>query len=274
VPEVDEKRLEELVAEAGRVLDEVVGDFDRWLGAASQVNKGFGDFATAADLAIEERVAAALRERTGIDVHGEEHGGPDLRSGAVWVLDPIDGTANYSMRIPLTGILLALIQDGEPVAGLTWLPFLGQRWVGHGDQLWCNGRRQPRLTRTRMADIAVAFGQVRRSRRHERYPTRFRFALLDELSANTLRVRMFGSTAVDLAWVAGGICGGAVIFGDRPWDNAAGVCLVRAAGGVATDLEGRPWRLDSPSVLAAAPGAHEELLAAIRSVGTPDSFTD
>ena len=84
---------------------------------------------------------------------------------------------------------------------------------------------------------------------------------------------MCGATGVDLAYAAAGILDGAVVFGHHPWDNAAGVALVRAAGGVVTDLAGRPWNIESGSVLAAAPGVHEELLELVTTVAESEGVT-
>jgi myo-inositol-1(or 4)-monophosphatase len=100
-----------------------------------------------------------------------------------------------------------------------------------------------------------------------RIPGRYRFDVLGALSRLSSRVRMHGSTGVDLAYTAAGVLGGAVVFGHNPWDNAPGAALVRAAGGVVTDLAGERWTITSGSVLAAAPGVHQELLAMIADVG-------
>lgn len=267
---VDDRNLDALTAEAARILDESVADFRRWLGAPGVVHKAPGDFATQADLDIEDRVSAALLERTGIPVHGEERGGPDLSTGTSWVLDPIDGTANYSRGLPLTGTLLALVSDGEPIAGMTWLPLLDERWVATRNSLRRNGIPVPPRPAEKLAEVTVAFGQLR-ANPGQPYATEFRFAALEALSRRTLRVRMFGSTAVDLAWTAGGSCGGALVFGDKPWDNCAGVCQIRAAGGVVTDLDGNPWTLDSSSVLAASPGVHQEIVDLLHDLRRHDS---
>ena len=85
-------------------------------------------------------------------------------------------------------------------------------------------------------------------------------------------MRMHGATGVDLAYVAAGILGGAISFGHHIWDHAAGVALVRAAGGVVTDLAGAEWTVTSQSALAAAPGVHERLLDIVKSVGAPEEF--
>ena len=83
---------------------------------------------------------------------------------------------------------------------------------------------------------------------------------------------MHGATGLDLAYVSSGILSGAISFGHHIWDHAAGVALVRAAGGIVTDLAGVPWTVASKSALAAAPGVHERMLEIVRSVGVPEDY--
>lgn len=254
-----------LLAVASEILDSAAPRFVQGLGAPSAVEKGRGDFATALDLELERTLSDVLLERTGIGVHGEEFGGPSLESGTAWVLDPIDGTFNYSAGHPLSGILLSLVHDGTPVLGLTWLPLLGRRYAAAVDgPLLLDGKPLPPLASGTLADAMIGFGAFNVDSRG-RIPGRFRFDLLGALSRLSGRVRMHGSTGIDLAFTASGVLGGAVVFGHHPWDNAAGVALVRAAGGVVTDLRGEPWTITSGSVLAAAPGVHEELLEMINT---------
>jgi myo-inositol-1(or 4)-monophosphatase len=254
-----------LLAIASEVLDSVVPRFVQGIGAPSAVDKGRGDFATELDLELERTVSASLVERTGIAVHGEEFGGPELGSGISWVLDPIDGTFNYSAGHPLSGILLALVEDGVPVLGLTWLPLLGRRYAAAvGGPLLLDGDPLPPMEPGKLAEAMIGFGAFNLDA-HGRIPGRFRFDLLGALSRLSGRLRMHGSTGIDLAFTASGVLGGAVVFGHHPWDNAAGVALVRAAGGVVTDLRGDEWTITSGSVLAAAPGVHSELLDMINT---------
>ncbi|MGY2030350.1 inositol monophosphatase family protein [Nocardia gipuzkoensis] len=263
------QELSRLLAEASEVLDSVRSRFIEGIGAPSAVTKGRNDFATELDLELERTVSAELRRRTGIEVHGEEFGGPQLTSGTAWVLDPIDGTFNYSSGHPLSGMLLALVRDGEPVLGLTWLPLLGRRYAAMtGGPVLLDGKPLPPLPRGKLAEAMIGFGTFNVDS-HGRIPGQFRFDLLGPLSRLSSRVRMHGSTGIDLAFTASGVLGGTIVFGHHPWDNAAGVALVRAAGGVVTDLVGRPWTITSGSVLAAAPGVHEELLDMICAVADP-----
>lgn len=264
--------LDALVVEASAILDTAAEPFLAGHRADSAVPKKGNDFATEVDLAIERQVVAALVEATGIDVHGEEFGGPALDLPWVWVLDPIDGTINYAAGSPMAAILLGLLHNGEPVAGLTWLPFTDERYTAvTGGPLMKNGVAQPSLAPAELSDTLVAAGSFSADSRG-RFPGRYRAAVLENLSRVSSRLRMHGSTGIDLAYVADGILGGAISFGSHVWDHAAGVALVRAAGGVVTNLAGEPWTTASRSALAAAPGVHAEIIEILRSTGEPEDY--
>jgi myo-inositol-1(or 4)-monophosphatase len=269
---VDLVDLDALVAEAAAILDDAVAPFIAGRRADSAVGKRAGDFATEVDLAIERRVVDALVSATGIDVHGEEFGGADVDSRWVWVLDPIDGTFNYAAGSPMAGILLGLLHDGDPVVGLTWLPFMGECYTAVSDgPLMKNGVPQPSLSRAELADSMIGIGTFNVDSRG-RIPGRYRLAVLENLSRVSFRLRTHGATGIDLAYVADGILGGAISFGDQVWDHAAGVALVRAAGGLVTNLAGEQWTPDSWSALAAAPGVHAQMLDILRRIGGPDEY--
>jgi myo-inositol-1(or 4)-monophosphatase len=266
--------LEELAATAAEILDAAAPFFGAALGAAPTVHKGLGDFATQADLALEARVGAALREATGIDVHGEEGGGPALTNGTAWVLDPIDGTANYSRGLVLTGINLALVVDGEPVIGLTWLPLLDERYVAvSGGRVRRNGEELAPLASAALADVVVAPGYpVSSGEPPQGFPTDYRMAVLRAFGERCLRIRVLGSSALDFAWVSSGVLGVAIAFGNHAWDTAPGACLVRAAGGEAYDLNGAPHRLASRSMIAVGPGLADEALGILQALGDPADY--
>jgi myo-inositol-1(or 4)-monophosphatase len=264
--------LDALVTEASAILDAAAEPFIAGHGAESAVSKRGDDFATNVDLEIERQVVDALVKTTGIDVHGEEFGGAEIDSPWVWILDPIDGTFNYAAGSPMAAILLGLLHDGDPVAGLTWLPFTGERYVAvSGGPLMKNGVPQARLAKVELTDSVIGIGTFNADSRG-RFPGRYRLAVLEELSRVSSRLRMHGATGIDLAYVADGILGGAISFGHHVWDHAAGVALVRAAGGVVTNLAGDEWTPDSRSALAAAPGVHGQILEILRKVGRPDEY--
>lgn len=269
---VEPGKLAALLATAADVLDDVSAAFIDGHRADSAVRKQGNDFATEVDLAIERRVVAALTEQTGIGVHGEEFGGAPIDSELVWVLDPIDGTFNYAAGSPMAAILLGLLADGEPVGGLTWLPFTGNRYIAAaGGPLRDNGTELPTLTRSTLTDSIVGI-QTYNIDSRGRFPGRYRAEVLANLSRVSSRVRMHGATGVDLAYVAAGVLGGAISFGHHIWDHAAGVALVRAAGGIVTDLAGQSWTAQSKSALAAAPGIHEQILELVAAAGSPEDY--
>jgi myo-inositol-1(or 4)-monophosphatase len=236
------------------------------------VAKKGNDFATEVDLSIERQVVDALVSATGIGVHGEEFGGDAIDSPLVWVLDPIDGTFNYAAGSPMAAILLGLLRDGEPVAGLTWLPFTGQRYTAViGEPLHYNGAAQAPLEPISIGETLVGFGTFNINSRG-RFPGRYRLAILENLSRECSRPRMHGATGVDLAFVANRVLGGAISFGDHVWDYAAGVALIRAAGGVVTDLFGKDWAVGSQSAVAGAPGVHERLIEIVHAAGRPEDY--
>jgi myo-inositol-1(or 4)-monophosphatase len=269
---LDTADLDALVAEASKILDAAAQPFLDGHRAGSAVRKGSNDFATEVDLALERQITDGLVSATGIGVHGEEFGGPPIASPLVWVLDPIDGTFNYAAGSPMAAILLGLLRDGEPVAGLTWLPFTDQRYTAvSGGPLLRNGVAQPALNPTELSESLVGIGTFNVEWRG-RFPGRYRLAVLQGLSRVTSRPRMHGATGIDLAYVADGVLGGALSFGDHIWDHAAGVAMVRAAGGIVTDLAGAPWTWQSRSALAAAPGVHGEILEILTTAGAPEDY--
>jgi myo-inositol-1(or 4)-monophosphatase len=218
---LDTADLDALVSEAAVILDAAAKPFIAGHRAHSAVRKKGNDFATEVDLAIERQVVDALVSATGIGVHGEEFGGAAIDSPLVWVLDPIDGTFNYAAGSPMAAILLGLLRDGEPVAGLTWLPFMDQRYTAVvGNPLYANGVARQPLRSAELADSIVGIGTFNVEWRG-RFPGRYRLGVLENLSRECSRARMHGATGIDLAYTAAGILGGAISFGDHIWDHAA-----------------------------------------------------
>src|ERR1700751_1193209 len=180
--------LDKLVVEASAILDAAIETFVAGHRADSAVSKRGDDFATNVDLEIERQVVDALVKTTGIDVHGEEFGGAEIDSPWVWILDPIGGTFNYAAGSPMAAILLGLLHDGDPVAGLTWLPFTGERYVAvSGGPLMKNGVPQAPLAKVELTDSMIGVGTFNADSRG-RFPGRYRLAVLEELSRGAYRV--------------------------------------------------------------------------------------
>ena len=195
----------EALALATRVLDEVTPRFVEGVGAKGIQNKGSrNDFATELDLELERRISEALREGTGLEVHGEEYGGPPVNEGTLWVVDPVDGTANYSLGIPTAGILVSLVHERQPVLGLTWLPLLGITFTSiAGGPLKENGAEVSQISDVSIRDVALGLGSLNTGARTT-YPPAYRREVFEQLTLDAARTRKFGSTGVDLSFVASG----------------------------------------------------------------------
>ncbi|MGH3708840.1 MAG: inositol monophosphatase family protein [Pseudonocardiaceae bacterium] len=234
--------------------------------------KGDRDMMTDVDLAVERMIREFLAEATpAIGFLGEEQGGMDAQTR--WVLDPIDGTANFTRALPLNGISLALVHDQHAVLGAIALPFLSQRyWAAEGLGAWRNHQPITAAHTTNLSEAIVALGDYGTG---PGAPARNRVALALHayLAPRVQRVRMLGSAAVDLAWVADGTLDASITLGNRAWDMAAGTVIARQAHAALIDADGTPHTTGSRFTIAAAPGLRDPILAAvhaaIRTASTP-----
>ncbi|MFB4316565.1 inositol monophosphatase family protein [Actinomadura sp. 21ATH] len=228
--------------------------------------KGDRDMASEVDYAVERAVREFLRERTPeIAVLGEEEGG-SADAELLWAVDPVDGTANFVRGIPLCGFSLGLVRRGRPVVGVVDLPFLGTRYHAAEGLGAFEGGRPVRASATKdVRDAVVSIGDYSVDEGAEAR-NRVRLELTGRLAANVQRIRMVGSAAIDLAWVADGKLDACVILSNNPWDTAAGVAIAREAGAAVRDLDGSEHTTGSAATLAFAPGVRPELTALIGDV--------
>lgn len=228
--------------------------------------KGDRDMATELDYAVERAVRAHLRSRTpDVPILGEEEGiTGEGSSELLWALDPIDGTANFVHGIPLCGISLGLVHRNRPVLGVIDLPFLGTRYsaVEHTGAYLGDRRLQVSMT-ANLRDAIVAIGDYAVGKNAET-KNRLRLALNERLAAEVQRVRMLGSAAIDLAWVADGKLDISMTLSNKPWDTAAGVIIAREAGAVVVDKDGTNHTFVSTATIAATPALVKEITALVQ----------
>ncbi|PWR13934.1 inositol monophosphatase [Micromonospora sicca] len=223
--------------------------------------KGDRDVASELDYAIERELRGFLiTETPEIGFLGEEEG-PVGKAEMQWVLDPIDGTANFVHGLPLCAVSLALVHGSEAVLGLIELPFLGSRFTAaKAGGAYANGQRIRASSTSRLSDAIVAVGDYAVGPDAEA-KNRLRLALTAQLAAEVQRVRMTGSAALDLAWLAEGRLDAALTLSNHAWDMAAGVVIAREAGAVVIDQHGAIHDRDSAVTLAVAPLLAEAVLA-------------
>jgi myo-inositol-1(or 4)-monophosphatase len=228
------------------------------------MSKGDRDMVSDVDIEIERAVRAYLRSHSPeVGFLGEEEGNAHCGGGPFWVLDPVDGTANFVKGIPLYAVSLALVNGAEPVLGVIDVPADGCRYTAAaGRGAWCGDARIGVRPAARLADAVVTVGDYAVGEQAAAR-NQVRLAVTGRLAARVQRVRMLGSAAIDLAWLAHGRTDAAVIFGNKPWDTAAGVILVREAGGLVVDADGSRHTLRSASTVAASAGLLDQVLELI-----------
>jgi len=191
---------------------------------------------------------------------GEEEGATGPNGAPMWALDPVDGTANFVRGLPLCAVSLALIHDDQPVVGVIGLPFLAARyWAEEGQGAYRDGRRIRARDTSDLNAAIVAFGDFAVGEGAPR-SNLLRLELLDRLAARAERVRMVGSAAIDLAWLAEGMFDMSITLLNQPWDMAAGVVIAREAGARVFDTDGSDYRMQSTATLAATPGLADQLI--------------
>lgn len=236
----------------------------RWH-SGSKVAKGDRDYATEVDIRIEETIRAALKTAApGIGFLGEEEGERVAESGALWVLDPIDGTVNFANGSPLCGISLALVEDGAPTLGVIDLPLLGERYLARaGSGASLNGRPIHVIEKGGLHEAIVGFADFAVGPA-AKLENRVHRELMDRLVPRCLRVRVHGSEIVDLAWLAAGRLDVSVMLSSLPWDVTAGVLIAREAGAEALDERGAPWSYRSTVTICSTPGIAPELQSIVQ----------
>jgi myo-inositol-1(or 4)-monophosphatase len=240
---------------------------------ASVTEKSDRDLVSDVDVAIERTIRAYLHDvAPDIGFLGEEEGGPsDLSSGWLWTLDPIDGTSNFAHGIPLCAVSLALLHDGRPVVGVIDAPFLGERYhavEGHG--AWAGDRRMTASTTSSLRDAIVAVGDYATGAEAAR-KNETRLAATIQLTSRVHRIRMLGTAALDLAWLAEGRLDASITLGSDPWDVAAGVIIAREAGATVVDADGGPHTLRSGATIAAPASLISQLIPLIQAADLSDA---
>jgi myo-inositol-1(or 4)-monophosphatase len=257
VRQVAERQVAELAARAGGQV--LIERFDALHNVRS---KGFRDIVTDADVAAQDAIVSVIRQ------HFPEHGllsEENLSTGGdgkwVWVIDPLDGTVNYSRCIPCFAVSIALIAQGEPTLGVVFDPLHNRLFAaerGAGANL--NGQPLHVSTRAHIAQAVVGLDWAR--------DPVVRGRVLDSLNrvapqAGT--VRAIGSAALALCYVAAGWLDAYFHLALQAWDQAAAGLIIRQAGGTITDPSGAAWSFTTPGCVASNGLIHSAVLELIHA---------
>ena len=238
-----------MAAAAGRTARALSRDFGE-IGHLQTSRKSSGEFAAAALRRARQVLADELaRARPAFaPPDGDSDGGPR------WIVEPLDGAANFVHALPQIAVAIAVERDGEPVAGVVFDPVRDELfWAEKGRGAYVNRQRLRVSGRYHLDDALIAHGGAEGGG-DEEAPQRVRRVL-----ARVLGLRRMGAPALDLAYVAAGRCDG--FWGEdlTPGQMAAGIVLIREAGGYASDLEGAPAAAGGGSLLAGNPHLHSQL---------------
>ena len=215
--------------------------------------KGPSDFVSRADIQAQRIIRDRLiLSRPEYGFVGEEGGHIKGDGRNRWIVDPLDGTTNFLHGLPHFAISIGLERDGEIVAGVIYAPIADELfWAEKGngaylDTAYARSRRLRVSARSDLAHALIGTGSPFSGKAgHDRY-----LRTLQPVMAATAGIRRLGVASLDLAFVAAGRFDAFWEFDLNAWDVAAGILLVREAGGLIVDLAGEPYRIGGPSILA------------------------
>ena len=247
----------EIAQEAGKVLRE---EMER---PPTIAYKGDFDLVTQADRRSEQVIVRRLQERFPQHaVAAEEGTGKDTGSEYRWHVDPLDGTTNFAHGYPCFCVSMALAHRNELLLGVIYNPIYQELFAAaRGEGATFNGRKIhcSKIDFLKGSLLCTGFPNHQRQSLSNIYFYR-------DFTLRSHGVRRDGSAALDLACVAMGRFEGFWEFGLNAWDTAAGVILVEEAGGKITDIQGRPYVLGGPSILASNGLIHTEMIGVVAEV--------
>ncbi len=214
-------------------------------------------FVSEADLNSEKAILKIIQDK--FPDHGilAEEGGEteNLKSPYRWIIDPLDGTANFLNGIPIFGVSIGVYENNMPLVGVVLNPITGELYNAlRGDGAFYNGKKV-KVSDQKASEGLVTFGLSKEKSDKEHFTKTF---LALEKVFN--KRRHLGATAIEMGFIARGGVEATISFGSKLWDHAAGAVLILEAGGKITDFEGNPWVLGETHFVASNGVCHDDIL--------------
>ena len=225
--------------------------------------KGPGDFVTASDKKVEKiLIEELLKARPNYSILSEEGGEINNDDSFKWIIDPIDGTANFLHGIPHFGISIGLEQNKEIICGIIYDPIKDEIFTAEkGNGAYLNNQRMRVSARSKLNNCIIFTGGPR-------YNAKNRELALEEYkkfsSKVLIPIRKMGSASLDMAYVAAGRCDGFWQRNLNYWDIAAGIILVKESGGFVTDFNGNNEYIENKTILAANSRINEQMVEVLK----------
>lgn len=245
--------------EAGRLIERGYRDLSR----IKVHEKGRGDFVSVIDQQSEQVIRQILQDKfPDHDILGEEFGGLSVASADYqWVIDPLDGTANFVHGLPHFAVSIALLKKGQPEVGLVYNPISDELFTAaRGEGAFLNGQRIRANTQRDSHKAMIATGFPFKLPEQMGQQLAYCQAVLEDFSD----LRRLGAAALDLCYVACGRQDGFFELGLNAWDMAAGVLIAQEAGCLVTDFGEEKAMLDNGTVVCANPYLHPLLIKSLR----------
>lgn len=248
-----EKFIKDIARQAG---DAVLKRFGKD-GVHYSKSKEMWDVVTKADLMSEKIIIDAIRKN--FPDHGilaEEGGGSHEGSEYVWIIDPIDGTLNFSRKVPMFGVMICFVERGEVVLSVIYMPAMGEFFFAKkGKGAFLNGKRI-QCSQKKELDQSYGTGSAGFRLRNATLIKN----IMKEIGTNTIQFGSFGAMSANVALVAAGRRDWIIPLAGAIWDFAPASLILQEAGCTITDTKGNPWKLGMIEMVAANPTLHKELL--------------
>ena len=225
--------------------------------------KGPGDFVTNSDKKVEEILINELQiARPNYSILSEEIGEINNDSTCKWIIDPIDGTANFLHGIPHFAISVGLEENNEIICGIIYDPIKDEMFIAEkGNGSYLNNQRLRVSSRSKLKDCVIFTGGPRQNAENKNIVLKE----YNNFSSKVLvPIRKLGSGSLDMAYVAAGRCDG---FWQRDlsyWDIAAGIILVKESGGFVTDFNGENEYIQNKTILATNSKINKEMIEVLK----------
>lgn len=254
-----DKFIQKVAVEAGRVVYKRFGK-DK---AEYMKSDNAWDLVTKADLMSEKIIVSQIKKK--YPEHGilaEESGAVNHKAEYVWHIDPIDGTMNFSLGVPLFGVMIALARNKQVILSAIYLPMTKELFFAkEGKGAFLNGKRVHCTTKKNL-ERSLGVGQLKTSGR----PAKFIRNILDYVKGHRLVLNSFGCMSVNVCYVACGRRDWSVALDGAVHDFAPPYLLLKESGCKVTDTKGKPWKLGTGGFVAANPSLHKQLLKLTKDV--------
>jgi myo-inositol-1(or 4)-monophosphatase len=224
------------------------------------ISKGDRNLVTNVDRQAQGMIIEAIQKKfPGHGIIAEEGRTQDVDAEYIWIIDPLDGTHNYIWGVPIFGVSIGVVRRDRFVAGVIYMPVDEELYVAElGNGAYKNGALMKVSAHQDLKECSVSFDSGIRFNPQALLP------ILGDIADRSFNVRMFGSSARALSYLAEGKIDAAIEFEDQPWDCAAGICLIEQAGGKVTSLDGAVMTHTTIGYAATNGAVHEAVLDIVR----------